>query len=417
MSESKAITRTERLETIGGYLEEMQPHMSAVISHGIDVKKLARMAITVIGRNDRLLQCTNISLMGAIMESAQLSLYLDSTILGHAHLVPFKVKGTYIAQLIPGYRGLIELMLRSGRVANVEPRAIFEGDEFFHEYGMNKILKHVPKFPPPPEEDAAEKLIGVYCVIRYKVGEPEFVVMPRRDLEKIRDGSPAGRGKTGPWFTNFVPMCLKSGVRAASKYQALSPDVDRAVSLDETYEAGIDQNLEPPPITIDAAFTVMGDKPPEDLDSVTDDLVAAAAAAAEADEEPPPPEEETPPAKKKTTKKKTEPKPEPETPSKPAEPEDDPSPEPEAEDGTPDDTGDETAKTGDIEDEPTELEALVIRLIELRGEDQARKDVAALRLSAKIPEGRVLEDLTDKQSQKLTRALKTLVELAAAKQE
>lgn len=64
--------------------------------------------------------------------------------LGQGYLVPYynsKIKA-YECQFIAGYQGLIELARRSGNIARIESRVVYEKDAFEVEYGLNQKLVH-----------------------------------------------------------------------------------------------------------------------------------------------------------------------------------------------------------------------------------------------------------------------------------
>ena len=73
-----------------------------------------------------------------MIQSSQLGLYVDG-VLGHAYLVPYwngKEKRREV-QLIPGYKGLIDLARRSGSVESISARVVYKNDDFDFEYGLD----------------------------------------------------------------------------------------------------------------------------------------------------------------------------------------------------------------------------------------------------------------------------------------
>lgn len=89
--------------------------------------------ISAVGTNPQLQECTNQSILsGALLgESLKLS---PSPQLGQYYLVPFNNKkaGVKVAQFQLGYKGYIQLAIRSGQYRKINVTAIKEGElEFF----------------------------------------------------------------------------------------------------------------------------------------------------------------------------------------------------------------------------------------------------------------------------------------------
>lgn len=247
--------RKERVNTLRGLLDSAKEQFAIALPRHLSVDKLLRMSVTVLMKNEDLLRCTAESVVGAVMECAQLGLYPDNTILGHAYLVPFNVKiktadgPKWIkrCQLIPGYRGLLDLCRRSGATQWIDAFPVFDGDQFDYAYGTDPFIKHKPVHPQPTIEEDGHltwedpNLTFVYAIGKLENGDLRFRVMSVRDVEKIRAKSRAA--DKGPWVTDYPAMALKTVLRQWCKYIPMSPEITRAVSLDELHESGIDQRL------------------------------------------------------------------------------------------------------------------------------------------------------------------------------
>ena len=263
----------EKLKTFRTTLARMGPQIAMAAPDHIKASRMMRMCMTVVQQNPKLLDCTKESLLGAIMTAAQLGLYPDVSVLGHAYFVPFKGKVVFIA----GFKGLIDLAGRGGMVTSIQPYPVYEGDFFEYEYGLNPTCRHKPSDEPLEERE----LTHVWCMARIR-GEPiaQFIVMSKEAVDKIMARSPA-RNK-GPWVTDYEPMAMKTSVRRLVKYLPISSELQRAVALDEHADVGLDQGLEAvgvevieglipeDEIIIDAEFVVEGDD--DDGASPLDDL-------------------------------------------------------------------------------------------------------------------------------------------------
>ena len=216
-----------------GLLEKSQQAISAALPKHITPERMMRVARTAIQTTPALRECTPMSVIGSIVEAAQLGLEPNG-VLGEAYLVPFYNNKTKRkeCQLIPGYRGYIGLARRSGEVQSISAEVVYSKDHFDFEYGLDEKLVHRPHLG----EDRG-KPVAVYAVCRFKdEGGHHFVVMGLDEVEKIRAGSKAG--DSGPWNTHWAEMAKKTAIRRLMKYLPLSVELQRATMIDEYAEAG-----------------------------------------------------------------------------------------------------------------------------------------------------------------------------------
>ena len=198
-------------------------------------ERMCRVALNTIRRTPTLLECAPETLVSAIVEASSLGLEIDSR--GQAYLVPFfnKKTGTKDVQLIPGYKGLADLAYRSGRVASIFAEVVCENDKFKFALGLEPVLEHTPDLLNRGEMKA------VYAVARMKDGEAQFVVLGKSDIEKVKKASKAS--DSGPWKDWEDEMWKKTAIRRLCKMLPLSPEIQRAISIDELGDAGLPQCL------------------------------------------------------------------------------------------------------------------------------------------------------------------------------
>lgn len=217
-------------------LQRYQSHIAKSLPKHISPDRFIRVALTSAKKNPVLLECEGKSVIAAIIEAAQLGLELDGA-LGHAYLVPYRdKKGSYVAQLQIGYKGFIDLARRSGRISSICARVVYDGDRYEVEFGLNEKLTHVPARP----EDRGDP-VAVYAVARFHDGGYQFEWMWVEEIERIRKMSKAS--DSGPWITHWEEMAKKTVIRRLIKYLPLSPDISRAVTLDEYADAGIQSDI------------------------------------------------------------------------------------------------------------------------------------------------------------------------------
>ncbi len=233
-----------------------------------EVKRFCQVAMTLFERTPALTTCTTASLVGSVVEAAKLGLTLDP-ILGHAYVIPYRDNraNTTRAVLIPGYRGLIELAMRSGQVAAIWADVVRKGDLCEQRQGTDPGLLH--KAPPLEDRDAPylhkDAIAGAYACAKLTNGTVIHCLMSVAEIEIIRQASP-GRQST-PWLQHYAEMCKKTPVRRLCKMLSLSPVDMRAVVADEYFDAGL--NPEPTEVEYEemkdgAAVLDDGAPPPAD---------------------------------------------------------------------------------------------------------------------------------------------------------
>lgn len=232
-----------RANEFRGTLEKMRSQIKLALPKHIDIDRMLRIVLTTVQRTPKLLDCTNESLLGCIVQCAQLGLEPDG-LLGHAYLIPFfnSRQNRTECQLIVGYKGLRKLAMQSGEVSSISARVVHEKDDFEYEYGLNEKLRHVPS-------DAADPgpVIYAYAIFRLKDGGHHFDVLTVREINRIRDNSQGYRRNpnASPWKDFYEEMAKKTAFRRASKMAPASIEDKtlRAHALDDAADAGLPQDL------------------------------------------------------------------------------------------------------------------------------------------------------------------------------
>jgi len=220
------------LVAINREIDNRMAIIAASSAAGVDPERFKYVALTVLTRTPALMRCTPISIARAIVEASQLGLEIGSGALPGAYLVPYRNRETGLeeVQLIPSYKGLIDLARRSGQIAKVEARAVREGDRFEYWYGLRPDLIHVPA-------TAAERggVEYVYAIAFFKDGLPQFDVMSRAEVEVIHRRSKAA--DSGPWVSDYEAMALKTVLRRLCKLLPLTKDAQDVLDREDAAEA------------------------------------------------------------------------------------------------------------------------------------------------------------------------------------
>lgn len=231
----------EKPKTIADYLASMQPELQKALPEHMTPERLTRIALTTIRSNPQLQQCSPASLLGAVMQSAQLG--LEPGLIGHCYFVPFnkKIKGqngekdkwTKEVQFIIGYKGMIDLARRSGHIESIYSHVVYEKDQFEYELGLNPKLVHKPATGHRGE------MTHVYAVAHFKDGGYQFEVFSKEDVESVRLRSKSK--DSGPWQTDYEEMAKKTVIRRMWKYLPISIEIQQYAAQDETVRKDITQ--------------------------------------------------------------------------------------------------------------------------------------------------------------------------------
>jgi recombination protein RecT len=254
MATTTAPPQTDKLATnkppsLQQLLEGSRAQIQMALPQHMTPDRMIRVAITAVQKQPLLGKCSQMSLIGCVIEASQLGLYPDG-ILGDAYLVPYwNNKGNrYDAQLQPGYRGLINLARRSGQVSAIYSEPVYACDKFSVELGTEHKLVHVPNYDDPKrgvekdDDGVPVGLRGVYAVVKFKDDTTDFEYMPLFRIMDIRNNSKSKNREgeiVGPWVSHFEEMARKTPIRRLAKRLPLSPEFAKAAVLDEYVDAGV----------------------------------------------------------------------------------------------------------------------------------------------------------------------------------
>ena len=232
-----------------------------------------RNALTDFNGNKMLHECTVKSVLGYYLEAAACGL-MPGTTLGHCYAVPFKEKNDEMnCVFILGYRGMLAIARRSGEVASVEAKAVYEKDTIEVIDGMESDIKHT-RFMGGDRG----AFVGAYCIVRFKDKEirPVMEYMSKYEIDKHRKRSKASN--SGPWVTDYDEMAKKTVFRSIFKWLPISIEQIQATTTDGAvadYKMGndsenIDDLLEIKFVDDEANDDYADESPAQDVDAAVD---------------------------------------------------------------------------------------------------------------------------------------------------
>lgn len=213
---------------------------------GENKNKFITNLVSIVNQNPALQECTNKSLMSGAIIASTLDLSLNNSF-GYAYLVPFnnKRQGVKEAQFQLGYKGYIQLAIRSGQYQSINAVPIYENqfiswDPIEEElelhkvegegevvgyvaflklnngfskkmyWSYNKMLEHADTYSMAFSKANYEKLLNNE--------------IPQKDLWKY----------SSFWYKSFDEMAQKTMLRQLlSKYGILSVEMQKAYEYDQ----------------------------------------------------------------------------------------------------------------------------------------------------------------------------------------
>ena len=198
---------------------------------GKDGQRFISSIVSAVNANESLKKCTPQSIFSAALlgESLKLS---PSPQLGQYYLVPFNgtEKGKN-AQFQLGYKGYIQLAIRSGQYKKLNVLAIKEGelvrfDPLTEEIEVNLI----------EDEEVREeaRTIGYYAMFEYTNGFRKAIYWSKKKMEAhAKKYSKSYCKSSSVWQTNFDAMAYKTMLRQLiSKWGIMSIDMVSALDAD-----------------------------------------------------------------------------------------------------------------------------------------------------------------------------------------
>lgn len=236
MAVSNTLAKSNQKLGMTAYLSQtaVRDQINSIIG-GKNGTRFVTSIVSAVSNNPQLQECTNQSILSAALLGESLNLS-PSPMLGYYYLVPFndKNKGK-VAQFQIGYKGLIQLAIRSGQYKKINVMAIKEGElEYFDP--LNEDIK-VNLMVSDWNAREKAKTIGYYATFELTNGFRKSIYWSKEQMEAHAEqysmGYKAKKGYTF-WEKDFDAMAYKTMLRQLlSKWGIMSTEMMSAIDSDE----------------------------------------------------------------------------------------------------------------------------------------------------------------------------------------
>lgn len=193
--------------------------------------------------DNALAACDPTAVVAEAMKAAALKLPIAKS-LGCAYVVPYKGKPTFIL----GYRGFIQLALRTGQYRSINADAVYEGEKAVYNRVTGELTIE--------GEATSDKATGYFASFELTNGFRKTVYWSRqRVIEHAEKRSASYRYESSPWKTDFDAMALKTLLRnILSKYGIMSIEFLNIIANDndEVIEAEVANEANSVPLVVSA---------------------------------------------------------------------------------------------------------------------------------------------------------------------
>lgn len=157
--------------------------------------------LSLVGADEKLMACSPQSIFTAAAKAAILRLPIAKE-LGFAYIVPFKGEATFIV----GYKGLVQLAVRTGQYVAINAAEIYEGEELTVDRLTGTIKLNGRR--------TGDNVTAYVAYFKLRNGFEKFVSMDKPGVDRhARRYSKSYGNDRSAWTTNFDDMAKKTVLR------------------------------------------------------------------------------------------------------------------------------------------------------------------------------------------------------------
>lgn len=227
---TQATTQMPSLKTFNQKITnaKTQEYLQQVL--GAKRESFVNNLVALVANNKKLQECEPMGLMYSAVKATALGLPIDPN-LGFAYFIPYKNNrlGITEAQFQIGYRGFVQLAIRSGQYKTINVTDIREG-----EIKKKNLLSGEIEFEET-EDRLNKPIVGYVAYIELNNGFSKLLYMTNEELDQhAKKYSKTYNMSDSKWKSDRDAMCKKTVLKLLiSKFGIMSIEMQNAVKYDQ----------------------------------------------------------------------------------------------------------------------------------------------------------------------------------------
>jgi len=189
--------------------------------------------VNAVSGNASLQKCEPGSIMSAAFVAAALKLPIDPN-LGFSYIIPYGKK----AQFQIGYKGFIQLAIRSGQYKNIHVSEVYE-DELKYYNPVTGDIEFTDISTWKIRYEGKQNPVGYYAKIQLLSGfeKHDFMLRVQAENHALKFSQTYKKYKSGVWKDDFDAMAKKTVLKLLlNKFGILSTEMQNATIKDQTID-------------------------------------------------------------------------------------------------------------------------------------------------------------------------------------
>ena len=209
------------------FMDKLKPQMALALPKHLTADRMARLALTAFSTSEKLQQCDPKTIAASIMTAGQLG--LEPGVNGAGFLVPYGRTCTFV----PGWKGLVDLVSRSGR-GTVFTGVIFKDQEYTYTDGARRdLVIHNETDLDDPEDITHAYSVGWVKDAAMPIIELWRVTKIRKHRDKYNK-----QGTKHYSYRDWEMYARKIPLLQVLKYMPCSIEVQNAIAVSNAAESG-----------------------------------------------------------------------------------------------------------------------------------------------------------------------------------
>ena len=196
---------------------------------GKKAPKFLSSLLSIANNNELLKKAEPITIINSALQAAVLDLPLNQNF-GFAYIVPYqnKKENKVQGQFQMGYKGFIQLAMRSGQYLKINVAPLYEGQFISYDPIQDEIKYNL-------ENKKSEEITHFIGYFKLLNGFEKYLVMSREEIENhAKKYSQSFKSGFGVWKDNFEAMATKTVIKLLlSRYGILSTELEQALATDQ----------------------------------------------------------------------------------------------------------------------------------------------------------------------------------------